>query len=194
MEVGQGITSMPGRERVVQKHFRKLANATAILQALSERAAPERANWHSRRLDGFIGHVVDETASDARKIYDAMRINAFKGQTPISIFKPTIVDGKIELSNSQEVSFYKACSAIDHSFRLDAYSSLFEITISLGGRKVPQRTEELKNLRMIVGESKKDGFYCIELKNYVENLEPLLRHCQSLWTKGQLKLDPHGVE
>ena len=194
MEIGQAITSMLGRERVVQKHFQKLANATAILQALCERAAPERANWHSRRLDGFIGHVIDEAASDARKLYDAMHINAFKGQKPISIFSPMIIDGKIDLSKSAEISFYKACSTIDHSFRLNTYSSLFEITTALGGKGIPKRTDELKKLRMIVGESRKNGFYCIELTNYVENLEPLLRHCQNLWKQGQLKLDPHGIE
>lgn len=194
MEIGQAIRSIVGRAEVVQKHFDKLANATAILQALSERSAPEKADWHSRRLDGFIAHVVGEAASDARKLYDAMHINSFRGQRPVLVYNPKIIDGKADLSDAKSTTFYSACSIIDHSFRISAYSTLREIAVSVGASKIPAQTEKLSKFRMIVGESQKDGFYCIVLNNFTESIEPFLKHYQKSWEEGQLKLDPRGFE
>ncbi|WP_147283637.1 hypothetical protein [Bosea caraganae] len=191
MMVGQAIHSMTGHVRVVQKHFEKLANAAAILQALTERSAPERADWCSRRLDGFLAHVIDEAASDARKLHDAVR--ATSDEKAISIYRPKIVDGKFDLSNSKFIEFYKACCKIDHSFRISIYSTLSELSTSLGASKIPKRTEKLSKLRMIVGESKDDGLFCIELKNYADNIEPFLKNCKDTWKQSQLKLDPQGT-
>lgn len=62
------------------------------------------------------------------------------------------------LSRQVTKNFYKACSAIDHSFRVSVHSHWHDWIVTAGATKIPKKTPQFSEIRMIVGESKKDDF------------------------------------
>jgi hypothetical protein len=113
---------------------------------------PKKPDWQTRRLDKFAESVVADAASDARKLFDALQIEGFKGEKPVQLFAPRLEHGRAFLDPLKEQNFYKTCSAIDHSFRVSVYSHWREWLVALGGTRLPAKGSDHLGFTIIIAD------------------------------------------